>query len=212
MPGASTAAPMAAPTPRSSLRRETDSPEPGTERFSSSMSHLHSLCSEGKGRRPSAPENIVRAVIRSAAHCAGSRAARHGACPATDLKFRAIPDFGDSMKALCWHGKHDIRYETVPDPAIEHPRDAIVKTTCCAICGSDLHSFDGFVPGMKAGDIVGHEFMGEVVEVGPENRKLKVGDRLVVPFTIACGRCFFCEKQLWSLCDNSNANAWMAEK
>src|SRR6195952_228824 len=116
------------------------------------------------------------------------------------------------MKALCWHGKHDIRYETVPDPRIEHPRDAIIKTTSCAICGSDLHFFDGFMPGMKAGDVVGHEFMGEVVEVGPQNRKLKVGDRVVVPFTIACGNCFFCEKQLWSLCDNSNPNAWMAEK
>src|SRR5690349_9440461 len=116
------------------------------------------------------------------------------------------------MKALCWHGKHDIRYETVPDPKIEHPRDAIIKTTCCAICGSDLHFFDGFVPGMKSGDIVGHEFMGEVVDVGRENKKLKVGDRVVVPFTIACGRCFFCERQLWSACDNSNPNAWMTEK
>src|SRR3954465_8891797 len=93
------------------------------------------------------------------------------------------------MKALCWHGKKDIRCDNVPDPQIEHPRDAIVKVTSCAICGSGLHLFDGFVPGMMHGDILGHEFMGEVVEVGTENKKLKVGDRVVVPFTISCGRC-----------------------
>ena len=108
------------------------------------------------------------------------------------------------MKALCWHGKHDIRYETVPDPTIEHPRDAIIKTTCCAICGSDLHFYDGFMPGMKSGDIVGHEFMGEVVEVGPENKKLKVGDRVVVPFTICCGECEQCQRGNWSVCERSN--------
>ena len=88
------------------------------------------------------------------------------------------------MRALCWHGKQDIRCDTVPDPEIEAPRDAIVKVTSCAICGSDLHLYDGFMPGMQSGDIVGHEFMGEVVEVGPEVSKLKVGDRVVVPFTI----------------------------
>src|SRR6201747_2035424 len=110
------------------------------------------------------------------------------------------------MKALCWHGKHDIRYETVPDPRIEHPRDAIIKTTSCAICGSDLHFFDGFMPGMKAGDVVGHEFMGEVVEVGPENKKLKVGDRVVVPFTICCGECDQCRRGNWSVCERSNRN------
>src|SRR4029079_17004400 len=98
------------------------------------------------------------------------------------------------MKALCWHGKEDIRYETVPDPEIEHPRDAIIKMSCCAICGSDLHFFDGFMPGMKSGDVVGHAFMGEVVEVGAENRKLKVGDRVVVPFTICCGDCEQCRR------------------
>jgi len=110
------------------------------------------------------------------------------------------------MKALCWHGKHDIRYEHVPDPTIEHPRDAIIKTTCCAICGSDLHFFDGFMPGMKSGDIVGHEFMGEVVEVGAENKKLKVGDRVVVPFTICCGECDQCRRGNWSVCEKSNRN------
>ena len=108
------------------------------------------------------------------------------------------------MKALCWHGKHDIRYETVPDPVIEHPRDAIIKTSCCAICGSDLHFYDGFMPGMKSGDIVGHEFMGEVVEVGTENKKLKVGDRVVVPFTICCGECEQCRRGNWSVCERTN--------
>jgi threonine dehydrogenase-like Zn-dependent dehydrogenase len=105
-----------------------------------------------------------------------------------------------------------VRVERVPDPAILNPRDAIVKITSTAICGSDLHLLDGYIPTMQAGDILGHEFMGEVVEVGKDNGKLSVGDRVVVPFTIACGRCFFCEKQLWSLCDNSNPNAWMAEQ
>jgi threonine dehydrogenase-like Zn-dependent dehydrogenase len=116
------------------------------------------------------------------------------------------------MKALVWHATNDVRVERVPDPKILNGRDAIVKVTTTAICGSDLHLLDGYVPTMQAGDILGHEFMGEVVEVGNANKKLKVGDRVVVPFTIACGGCFFCERQLWSLCDNSNPNAWMAEK
>ena len=116
------------------------------------------------------------------------------------------------MKALCYHGKEDVRVERVPDPEILNPRDAIVKVTTTAICGSDLHIYDGYIPTMQRGDILGHEFMGEVVEVGAENTRLKVGDRVVVPFTIACGHCFFCHRQLWSLCDNSNPNAWMAEK
>src|SRR5688572_1916286 len=116
------------------------------------------------------------------------------------------------MKALCWHGKKDIRCDTVPDPQIEHPRDAIVKVTSCAICGSDLHLFNGFVPGMMRGDIVGHEFMGEVVEVGSENRKLKVGDRVVVPFTICCGECFFCKKGAYSGCERSNPDREKAAK
>src|SRR4051794_18197169 len=116
------------------------------------------------------------------------------------------------MKALVWHATNDVRVERVPDPKILNGRDAIVKITTTAICGSDLHLLDGYIPTMQAGDILGHEFMGEVMEGGSDNKKLKVGDRVVVPFTIACGSCFFCEKQLWSLCDNSNPNAWMAEK
>jgi threonine dehydrogenase-like Zn-dependent dehydrogenase len=116
------------------------------------------------------------------------------------------------MKALVWHGTGDVRVERVPDPKILNPRDAIVKVTTTAICGSDLHLLGGFIPTMQSGDILGHEFMGEVVEVGKENTRLEVGDRVVVPFTIACGRCFFCQKQLWSCCDNSNPNAWMAEE
>ena len=110
------------------------------------------------------------------------------------------------MKALCWHGKHDIRYETVPDPQIEDSRDAIIKVTTCAICGSDLHLFNGFVPGMMSGDIMGHEFMGEVVEVGSANKKLKVGDRVVVPFTIICGECDQCRRGNFSVCERTNRN------
>jgi threonine dehydrogenase-like Zn-dependent dehydrogenase len=116
------------------------------------------------------------------------------------------------MKAVRYYGKEDIRVETVPDPKILNPRDAIVKITSTAICGSDLHLYGGFIPTMHKGDILGHEFMGEVVEVGSANSRLKVGDRVVVPFTIACGNCFFCKQQQWSLCDNSNPNAWVAEK
>jgi len=116
------------------------------------------------------------------------------------------------MKAVCYHGQEDVRVDTVPDPVIVNPRDAIVKITATAICGSDLHIYDGYIPTMERGDVLGHEFMGEVVEVGADVRSLKSGDRVVVPFTIACGRCFFCKEQLWSLCDNSNPNAWIAEK
>ena len=118
------------------------------------------------------------------------------------------------MKAVCWMGKENIQVHDVPDPRILNPRDAIIQITSTCICGSDLHLYGGFVPTLEQGDILGHEFMGEVVEVGPEvNReKLKVGDRVVIPFTIACGKCFSCEEQLWSLCDNSNPNAWVAEK
>ena len=116
------------------------------------------------------------------------------------------------MKAVVWHATNDVRVETVPDPSILNPRDAIVRITSTAICGSDLHLLNGFIPTMQAGDILGHEFMGEVVDVGRDNKKLKVGDRVVVPFTISCGGCFFCKRELWSLCDNSNPNAWMAEK
>jgi threonine dehydrogenase-like Zn-dependent dehydrogenase len=108
------------------------------------------------------------------------------------------------MRALTWHGKHDVRVDTVPDPKIVNPRDAIIKITATAICGSDLHLYDHTIPTMKAGDVLGHEFMGEVVEVGPGNRRLKVGQRVVVPFVIACGQCFFCNQQQFAACDNSN--------
>jgi threonine dehydrogenase-like Zn-dependent dehydrogenase len=114
------------------------------------------------------------------------------------------------MKALCWHGTNDVRVDTVPEPKILNPGDAIVKITSTAICGSDLHLFNGFMPTMESGDILGHEPMGEVVEVGKSVTKLKVGDRVVVPFVIACGECFFCKKGLFSSCDNSNPNAEIA--
>ena len=116
------------------------------------------------------------------------------------------------MRALCWQGKEKLRVETVDDPEILNPRDAVIKVTRTAICGSDLHLYNGFIPTLEPGDILGHEFMGEVMEVGPEVKKLKSGDRVVVPFTIACGQCYFCQHQLWSLCDNTNPNAWIAEK
>jgi threonine dehydrogenase-like Zn-dependent dehydrogenase len=116
------------------------------------------------------------------------------------------------MKALCWFGREDVRIEEVPHPRILNPRDVIVKVTSTAICGSDLHLYDGHVPTLERGDILGHEFMGEVVEVGPEVKSLRVGDRVVVPFTISCGRCYYCEHGQASACDNSNPNAWMAEK
>src|SRR5512138_1489518 len=116
------------------------------------------------------------------------------------------------MRAVCWHGKLDVRVESVPDPAILNPRDAIVRVTATAICGSDLHLYGGFVPGMVKGDILGHEYMGEIVEVGASIKDLSPGDRVVVPFPIACGNCFFCQRRMYSLCENSNPNAWMAEK
>ena len=116
------------------------------------------------------------------------------------------------MKALAWHGKGDMRLDTVPDPIIEHPRDAIIKVTACAICGSDLHIYDGVIPEMEHGDVIGHETMGEVVEVGSENTRLKVGDRVVVPFTIACGECFFCKNGHFSACERTNPDFQKAEK
>ena len=116
------------------------------------------------------------------------------------------------MRANCWQGKRKMSVEQVPDPKILNSQDVIVKITSTAICGSDLHLYNGFVPSMQQGDIVGHEFMGEVVETGKQVRKLKVGDRVVVPFPISCGKCFFCEQELYSLCENSNPNAWLAEK
>jgi len=114
------------------------------------------------------------------------------------------------MRALCWHGKSDIRCDSVPDPRIEDDGDVVIKVTACAICGSDLHLYDGYMPTMEAGDILGHETMGEVVETGKAVTKLKVGDRVVVPFNIACGQCWFCQNKMFSLCDRSNPNAKIA--
>ena len=116
------------------------------------------------------------------------------------------------MRALCWHGAKDVRVDNVPDPKILNPRDAVLKITSTAICGSDLHLYDGYIPTMEKGDILGHEFMGEVVELGSGVSNLNIGDRVVVPFPIACGNCYFCEEQQHSLCENSNPNAAMAEK
>ena len=116
------------------------------------------------------------------------------------------------MRALCWHGKQDIRCDTVPDPKIEHPRDAIIKVTSCAICGSDLHLYDGFMPGMENGDIMGHETMGIVEEVGSEVTNLKKGDRVVIPFTIFCGECDQCRRGNFSVCERSNRNKSIGDK
>src|SRR3954452_18459141 len=110
------------------------------------------------------------------------------------------------MKALVWHATNDVRVERVPDPKILNGRDAIVKITTTAICGSDLHLLDGYIPTMQAGDILGHEFMGEVMEVGKDNKKLKVGDRVVVPFTIICGECEQCRRGNFSVCERTNRN------
>jgi len=115
------------------------------------------------------------------------------------------------MKAVCWMGKNRLETLQVPDPGIINPHDAVIRITRTAICGSDLHLFDGFIPTMESGDILGHEFMGVVEEAGPEVKNLKRGDRVVVPFTIACGNCLFCKKQLWSACDNTNPNAHLME-
>jgi threonine dehydrogenase-like Zn-dependent dehydrogenase len=116
------------------------------------------------------------------------------------------------VKAVCWQGKNNIQVERVADPEILNPRDVVIRITRTAICGSDLHLYDGYIPTMEPGDILGHEFMGEVVDIGSEVKKLKKGDRVIVPFTIACGQCNFCKNQLWSACDNTNPNAWMMEK
>jgi threonine dehydrogenase-like Zn-dependent dehydrogenase len=116
------------------------------------------------------------------------------------------------MKATCWKSPNTVQVEEVPDPKIINARDAIVKITSTAICGSDLHLLQAYVPAMMPGDILGHEFMGEVVEVGPQVKNLKTGDRVVVPFPIACGVCSACQKEMYSLCENTNPNAWMAEK
>src|SRR5947209_19881911 len=116
------------------------------------------------------------------------------------------------MSANCWYGKRDVRVEHVPDPKILNRRDAIVKVSSTAICGSDLHLYNGFIPTMEKGDVLGHEFMGEVVEIGSGVKNLAVGDRVVVPFPIACGACAMCSAKLYSCCENTNPNAWMAKK
>jgi len=116
------------------------------------------------------------------------------------------------MKAICWMGTGKVEVQTVDDPKIINPSDAILRVTRTAICGSDLHLYDGYIPTMESGDILGHEFMGVVEEVGSEVKNLKKGDRVVVPFTIACGSCLFCKKDLWSLCDNTNPNARVCEQ
>ena len=116
------------------------------------------------------------------------------------------------MRATCWHGTKSVRVDEVPEPKILNERDAIVRITRTAICGSDLHLYNGFVPTMRSGDVLGHEFMGEVVETGRAVSNIAKGDRVVVPFPIACGHCAQCERELYSLCENSNPNAWMAEK
>lgn len=115
------------------------------------------------------------------------------------------------MKALCWFDTSDVRVVDVPDPSILSPKDAIIKVGLTAICGSDLHLYDGMVPGMRPGDILGHEMAGEVVEVGGAVENFHPGDRVVVAFPISCGKCYYCEHEMWSLCDNSNPNASMAE-
>ena len=115
------------------------------------------------------------------------------------------------MKAVCWHGANDVRVETIPDPKILNPRDVILKITSTAICGSDLHIYDGYIPTMQPGDIIGHEFMGEVVEVGRDVKNLTIGDRVVVPSVIGCGHCHYCSRSMWSLCDNANPNGFMQE-
>lgn len=116
------------------------------------------------------------------------------------------------MKAITWQGREDVRVEKVPDPSIVNPKDCIVRVTSTSICGSDLHLYAGRIPAMEPGDVLGHEFMGEVVDVGSAVENVRIGDRVVVPFTIACGNCFFCQKDLWSLCNNTNPNAAKLEK
>jgi len=116
------------------------------------------------------------------------------------------------MKALRWYGKNDVRVESVAEPEIVNPHDALIKVTRAAICGSDLHMYNGWIPAMQSGDILGHEFMGEVIAVGSAVADLRVGDRVVVPFNIACGRCWFCQNEYWSLCDNTNPNGYMVEQ
>src|SRR5215212_8213765 len=114
------------------------------------------------------------------------------------------------MKANCWTGRNSVTVENVPEPKILNADDAIVRETSTAICGSDLHLYDGYIPSVQKGDVLGHEFMGEIVEVGRDVKKVAPGDRVVVPFPISCGSCLSCQGQMYSLCENSNPNAWMA--
>src|SRR5436190_23842373 len=116
------------------------------------------------------------------------------------------------MQATCWMGRNNVAVQDVPEPTILNSQDAIIKITSTAICGSDLHLYDGYVPTMERGDVLGHEFMGEVVDKGSNVRNLNIGDRVVVPFPISCGRCWSCQQGLFSVCETSNPNAWMAEK
>jgi threonine dehydrogenase-like Zn-dependent dehydrogenase len=116
------------------------------------------------------------------------------------------------MKAVCWYGPGKLKVEQVPDPEILNPSDAIIEVDAAAVCGSDLHIYNGYIPAVVKGDILGHETVGTVVEVGKDVQNLRVGQRVVVPFPISCGRCWYCQQGMWSLCDNSNPNAWMAEK
>ena len=116
------------------------------------------------------------------------------------------------MKAVCWAGVGDVRVETVPDATVLNARDAILRVRATTICGSDLHLYNGYIPFMQHGDILGHEFMGEVVDIGPEITNVSVGDRVVVPANISCGSCFYCRDEKWSCCDNTNPNAWIAEE
>jgi threonine dehydrogenase-like Zn-dependent dehydrogenase len=115
------------------------------------------------------------------------------------------------MRAICWNGVNQLAVETVPDPILVNPGDAILKVRLSTTCGSDLHFIDGYIPTMKEGDVIGHEFMGEIVDVGPGVRKLRKGDRVVVPSFIGCNSCWYCDRQLWSLCDNTNPHPYLQE-
>jgi len=155
-------------------------------------------------------QQIVRAKCRSQWNLASPARAKTIACAGASKAKKTLWEM--IVKALAWHGKGDIRCQEVPDPKIENPGDVVIKVTACAICGSDLHIYGGIIPSMKRGDVLGHENMGEVVEVGSRVKKLKVGDRVVVPFTIACGDCFFCRNGFYSGCERTNPDRDKAAK
>src|ERR1041385_7954777 len=162
-------------------------------------------CRAARARKP--PRPFEDAPAAAALSAVGGRATRRRA------RSQIFAREEQCMKALVWHGKEDIRYDTVSDPAIEDPRDAIIKVTSCAICGSDLHLFHNLVPAMLPGDIMGHETMGEVVEVGSEAKgKLKNGDRVVIPFTIQCGECDQCRRGNFSVCQRTNRKGELGDK